>query len=265
MIVTTTDQPSADMLATAARLAEELGARLEPRRRRTLGQLAAQAGDRELLVVTSTQLRYYGGPEEPPFYFHPSMAYVRVKRLRKGEPDPLVELAGVRPGDRVLDCTAGLAGDAIVFAYAAGPEGEVTALESEPVLHAVVRDGLRTYETELPDVTAALRRIRAVRADYAEHLRSLPDDSFDIVYFDPMFRDPVHESSSIGPLRGLANPEPLHPDAVREAMRVARRAVVLKETNHSPEFGRLGFVRCPGNKTSAVGYGVITIGKHDPA
>lgn len=259
MIVTTTDHPSAVMLDTAARLALELGARLVQRRRRTLGQLAEQEGRRELLVVTSTQLRYYGGPEEAPFYFHPSMAYVRVKRLRKGEADPLVTLSGCQPGDKVLDCTAGLAGDSIVFSYAAGPEGSVTALESEPVLHAIVREGLGNYETELDDVTAALRRIRPLLADHAEYLKTLPDNSFDIVYFDPMFRDPVHESSSISPLRGLANPDPLNVGVVQEAMRVARRTVIIKETNNSPEFDRLGFVRCPVKKTSAVGYGVIHV------
>ncbi|WP_127505788.1 class I SAM-dependent methyltransferase [Paenibacillus humicus] len=259
MIVTTTDQPSGDMLDAAARLAEELGARLVSRRGRTLGQLAAAYGDKELLVATSTQLRYYGGPDEPPFYFHPSMAYVRVKRLRKGESDPLVELAGCRPGDSVLDCTAGLAGDSIVFSYAAGPEGSVTALESEPVLHAVVREGLLSYETPLEDVNEAFRRIRPVLAGHADYLKSLPDDSFDIVYFDPMFRDPVQESSSIEPLRGLANHGALAAETVREAVRVARRTVLLKEKNNSPEFQRLGFERCPGKKTSAVGYGVIRI------
>jgi 16S rRNA (guanine1516-N2)-methyltransferase len=259
MIVTTTDEPSGAMLETAERLAGELAASCVPRRGRTLGQLAGKYGDKELLVVTSKQLRYYGGPEEPPFYFHPSMAYVRVKRLRKGEADPMVELAGCRRGDEVLDCTAGLAGDSIVFSYACGPEGAVTALESEPVLHAVVREGLLSYESPLQDVSEAFRRIRPVHAGHADYLKSLPDNSFDIVYFDPMFRDPVQESSSIGPLRGLANHDALSPETVQEAVRVARRTVLLKEKNNSPEFDRLGFVRCPVKKTSAVGYGVIHV------
>ena len=187
------------------------------------------------------------------------MSYVRVKRLRKGEPDPLVQLAGVRPGDAVLDCTAGLAGDSIVFSYACGAQGSVTALESEPVLHAIVREGLQSYESPLQDVNEAFRRIRTVREDHASYLAAQPDNSYDIVYFDPMFRDPVHESSSISPLRGLANHDALNEDIVREARRVARRAVMLKESNNSPEFERLGFTRCAVKKTSAVGYGVIEV------
>jgi hypothetical protein len=72
-------------------------------------------------------------------------------------------------------------------------------------------------------------------------LRSLPDKSADIVYFDPMFRIPVEESSSISPYRFIANPEPLSLEAVTEAVRVARRKVILKDHRDSPEFDRLGF------------------------
>lgn len=243
----------------AAELAAELGGKLIERRSQTLAQLARRYEDDKLLVVTSDELRYYERGTETPLYFHPSMAYVRVKRLRKGERDPMVELSDCRRGDTVLDCTAGLASDAIVFSYAVGPEGAVTALESEPVLCAVVREGLKSYRTELPDVNEALRRIRMVRAEHGAYLKSLPDDSFDIVYFDPMFRQPVTESSSLEPLRALANHEALSPETVAEAVRVARKAVLIKEKNNSPEFERLGFKRCPVKKTSAVGYGVITI------
>ncbi|AJY77089.1 class I SAM-dependent methyltransferase [Paenibacillus beijingensis] len=259
MIVTTTEKPSASARLKAAELAGELGGKLVERRNRTLKQLSERYSDAELLVVTSGELRYYREASETPLYFHPSMAYVRVKRLRKGERDPLVELSGCRPGDSVLDCTAGLGSDAVVFSYAAGPEGAVTALESEPVLCAVVREGLKSYRTELPDVNEALRRIEMVCADHASYLTSLPDNSFDIVYFDPMFRQPVTESSALEPLRALANHEALSPETIAQAVRVARKKVVIKEKNNSPEFERLGFERCPVKKTSAVGYGVIMI------
>lgn len=56
-----------------------------------------------------------------------------MKRLRNGEPDTLLALAGVRPGDRIVDCTAGLGSDAIVFAFAVGDEGTVVALESAAI------------------------------------------------------------------------------------------------------------------------------------
>lgn len=42
-------------------------------------------------------------------------------------------------------------------------------------------------------------------------------------------------------LKELADPNPLDPDSVREAVRVARKRVVLKERLMSGEFERLGF------------------------
>src|SRR5262245_50056329 len=36
---------------------------------------------------------------------HPGMAHWRILRMGQGEPDPLVTLGGLRPGQRVLDCT----------------------------------------------------------------------------------------------------------------------------------------------------------------
>jgi len=256
MIVTTGSKPSAEMIAQAKSLADELGGRYVHRRAQTLRGIARGSGDDRLLVVTPEGLRYYEG-EEPPLFFHPSMAFVRVKRLRRGERDPLVDVSGVRPGDAVLDCTAGLASDAIVFSYAAGAAGSVTAFESEPVLAAVVRDGLRRYATGLPDVDEALRRIRVETRRHEQALAELPDDSYDIVYFDPMFRSAIEESSAIGAFRGLANPDALTAGSVAHAVRVARRAVVLKEQWSSGEFDRLGFERQPSKKTTKIAYGVI--------
>ena len=106
---------------------------------------------------------------------------------------------------------------------------------------------------------AALRRIRAVRADHAAYLAAMPDKSVDIVYFDPMFRLPIAESSGLEPLRNVANPAALSEAAVREARRVARRIVVLKENRDSGEFERLGFEWVKPKKTSKIAYGVITV------
>jgi hypothetical protein len=86
----------------------------------------------------------------------------------------------------------------------------------------------------------------------------LPDRSVDIVYFDPMFRRPVLSSSALRPLRSQAEERPLSEAAVREAVRVARRRVVLKDHRDSGEFERLGFVRRRVS-SSKVAYGVIDI------
>ena len=90
-------------------------------------------------------------------------------------------------------------------------------------------------------------------------MRGQADDSFDAVYFDPMFRHPFMESAGIHPLRFLADPRPVSAEAIREARRVARRRVVLKESSKSGEFARLGFSAFVGGKYSHVRYGVITL------
>src|SRR5690606_1746525 len=119
----------------------------------------AASQDRRLIVVTEREVRYYSGQSDTPLFFHPSMALVRVKRMRNGESDPLIELSRCREGDQVIDCTAGLGSDSLVFSFAAGSSGNVLALESEQVLCTLVREGLSSYKTGLSDVDAAMRRI----------------------------------------------------------------------------------------------------------
>ncbi|HTG70529.1 MAG TPA: class I SAM-dependent methyltransferase [Candidatus Udaeobacter sp.] len=258
MIVTTTAKPSARALEQARRLSDELSAALKARGNLTVNKLMTLSRDKRLIVVTEEEVRYYDGQSDTPLYFHPSMAFVRVKRLRRGETDPLIQLSGCKEGDRVIDCTAGLASDSLVFSYAAGPTGAVTAIESEPVLCALVREGLAGYQTSLPDVNEAMRRIEMKCDHHMEYLTGLPDKSVDIVYFDPMFRQPINESSSMEPLRSIANMDALSGKVIEQAKRVARKSVVLKEHQASGEFARLGFERRHVN-TSKIAYGVIQL------
>ncbi|WP_270171397.1 class I SAM-dependent methyltransferase [Paenibacillus sp. SYP-B4298] len=255
MIVTTSEAPVSQTVEQAKRLAAELSAVYVHRGQHSLRRIGRRLGEERLLVVTSHNLRYYEG-EEQPLYFHPSMALIRIKRLISGEHDPMLVASRCAPGDEVLDCTAGLGADSLVFSFAVGAQGRVTALESEPVLAALVRDGLLRYDTGIADVNEAMRRIELIAANHAERLASLPDNSYDIVYFDPMFRRPIQESSALQPLRQLANHSELSASSVAEAVRVARKAVVLKEHRWSGEFARLGFEQVQAS-TSKIAYGVI--------
>ncbi|RUS45777.1 class I SAM-dependent methyltransferase [Cohnella sp. AR92] len=259
MIVTTIEKPSAETIVRAKRLAEELGSRYVGRRRETIRGLERakpEAAD-GVLVVGPNELRFVSG-ESPPLFFHPSMALVRLKRLLEGDTDSLLRAAQAVPGDVVLDCTAGLASDALVLSYAVGASGRVLALEASRVLHTVVREGLRQYDSGIPEVNEAMRRIEPVHGEHLSYLRSLPDRSVDIVFFDPMFSKPVMESASLLPLRSVAHDERLTEEAVAEARRVARKRVVLKEHRDSKEFGRLGFARSR-RTASSVAYGVIEV------
>ena len=48
--------------------------------------------------------------------FHEGIAHLRILHLEGGGRDPLVHVGALHPGDRVLDCTMGLAQDALVAA-----------------------------------------------------------------------------------------------------------------------------------------------------
>lgn len=254
MLATTVISPTPEVAERTKRLARELGARYVERRTWTLSQLMRREQAETVWVVSATELKVRSRDGNVAF-FHPSMAHIRMKRLLDGEHDALLDAAGVRPGDRIIDCTMGLASDAIILSWAAGETGVVTALESETSVYVLTREGLATYVSELPELTLAMRRIRVKQADHLDYLRRQPDCSADIVYFDPMFRSGV-DGSAIDPVRGFVNEAAIRRDAVEEARRVARRAVVMKERRGSGEWQRLGFDRICSS-SSGIAYGVI--------
>ncbi|MGG6311028.1 class I SAM-dependent methyltransferase [Paenibacillus macerans] len=257
MLITTGDHETPVAVKRARELAGLAGAPYVPRNRTALPRLAERHGDGDILVVLEQGARLHRTGQEP-MAFHPSMAFVRAKRLFKGESDAMLEAAKAAPGDVIIDGTAGLGSDAMVFAIAAGAQGKVLALEDSLPLWALLHEGLGHYVSGLPAFDEAMRRIETLHAHHLDALRAMPDDSADIVYFDPMFRDPIQESSSISPLRAFANPNRLHPDAVKEACRVARKSVVLKEQRGSGEFDRLGFAASVRSHTK-IAYGVISL------
>ncbi|WP_028546688.1 class I SAM-dependent methyltransferase [Paenibacillus taiwanensis] len=257
MIITTGDSTSPHVIAQAQSLAKELGCLYTTRRKQSFPQLRKRYGDDQFLIMMDSGIRYTQIGQADLTY-HPSMAFIRSKRLLNGESDTMIRAARTKPGDVVLDCTAGLGGDALVFSMAVGDTGSVTACESQLPLYVLVREGLRAYVSEVEEINRAMRRIRMEHSPYLDMLLRLPDRSVDTIYFDPMFRLPVHESAAIDPLRHLANHEPLAAEAVQEAIRVARKTVVMKELRGSEEFTRLGFSRVE-RTGSKLAYGVIDI------
>jgi hypothetical protein len=225
------------------------------RNQRGTGEIIRSGGLHGLLVVGKKRLSYvYPGGE---FFFHPGMAKLRIKEILNGKTDQMIKALDLRRGDSVLDCTLGLGSDAIVASFM-NEGGEITGLEKSPVVSLIVGEGLSTYgEDADQELIRAMRRIRVVCADYTPFLKSRPDRSVDIIYFDPMFRVPGKKSCAIEALRPLADCTPLSPEILLEALRVARRRVVIKEARSSPEFSRLGISRISGGKHSPVAYGIL--------
>ena len=196
---------------------------------------------------------------EGELFFHPGMAHLRIKNLLFGHGDHLVSALGLTEGMSVLDCTLGTGADVIVESFAVGASGAVTALESNALIAAVIADGLAHATGDNYDMHAAMRRITVHHADALDYLRAQETGSHDVVYFDPMFRRPLHESAGMNALRVLADMRALTEETITEARRVARRRVVMKERRESAEFARLGFDTLTGGKYSRIAYGVMEL------
>ncbi len=262
--------------ARARRLAREEGWEFMPPPDR--GTMVESMKGRPVVVVEKTRLslRVAGSS----YAFHPGLAPVRIKRLLAGDTDHMLEAMGLvgvaaeREGPGVLDCTLGFGADAIVAAFAVGENGRVVGLESSPVLAVLTRHGLADWAAAETKVTAgptakeqaggraksafveALGRIEVVNADHLSFLRVQPPSSFDVVYFDPMFREPVKGAAGLALVRIFGRSTAIEAEVVAEARRVARRRVVMKERRGSPEFARLGCDEVVGGASSSVAFGV---------
>ena len=253
-IVTTSRAPNPVHIHLAEQTAQNLGISYVPRGTLSLPELRERHDAPCILVAKSGTLMLETPDGE--LFFHPNMSHLRVKNLRKGQHDNMAQAMGLAPGMSVLDCTLGFGADAIVASFVTGEEGRVVGLEKSPLIAAVTAHGLATFERENEVMTAAMRRIEVVNTDAFDYLRAQPDNAFDVVYFDPMFRHPLLQSENMNPLRYAADHDPVSEEMMAEARRVARRRVVLKETSKSTEFARLGFPEIAGGRYSPVHYGV---------
>ncbi len=256
--MTTSYQPRKEERELAIKVASELGIPYYERKREGLSKMFSRLQRREAIVVTREGVRWEDHQGRR-FFFHPNMATLRVQGMAQGREDPLVKVAGLQPGDHVLDCTLGMGADAIVSAVAVGKQGRVVGVESVPAICFLVKHGLKTYQTDDKLLEKGMRSIEVVCGDHRQYLASCKDRSFDVIFFDPMFRETVSASSAMRALKPLANDEPLEIETIEEAVRVARRRVVLKERKKSAEFARLGFQVLWESHTYALG--VINVGE----
>jgi 16S rRNA (guanine1516-N2)-methyltransferase len=240
VIVTTGIDPSEETRRHAKELAEQFSLPLVERREDSLNELRRRYGTSSVLVVTAKGARLET-PDKKPFFFHPNTAAFRIKRLLRGDTDTMLAACQIQPGDHVLDATLGLGADAIVFAHAVGRAGRVVGIESERLIALLVADGLRHWLSESEALRQAMRRVEVRVGHHLDVLKAQPDRSFDVVYFDPMFERTVPSSTGISGIREYANEAPLSEEAVCEALRVARRRVVLKEGKAGQLYQRFGF------------------------
>src|SRR5262249_39484281 len=153
---------------------------------------------------------------------------------------PFADAAKLSKGMTVLDCTLGLASDSIVASFLVGREGSVTGTEGQKYLAYIVKEGLKTWDTGIPQMNEAMERINVIQAASLDYLKGLNDASVDCVYFDPMFEESIIGSVGIKALTHFAIYNDLDEETMEEALRVAKFRVVLKDHFRSSRFERYG-------------------------
>ena len=259
MIVTTSLREIVADVVAAEKFAQELAIPYVARNRQSMQELYYNTKATHIIVMENQQPVATNSSGK--FFFHRGLSELRILNLLRTGNDPLVKALQLEPGMTVLDCTLGLAADALVAAHAVGGTGKVCGLESIPLVALMTRWGIAALATDAADAGPQLRqaaiRIEVVAADHADYLLKLPDCAFDVVYFDPMFRRPKKSSSGIQSLRDYADARPLTPETLQQALRVAASRVVVKELSGSAEFDRLGIRRFVGGQHSSLQYGIL--------
>jgi 16S rRNA (guanine1516-N2)-methyltransferase len=241
-IVTTAGRPDELSQKLAEHASEVLNAKIIPRKKRSVMKMAEQY-DANVIVAGKNRYEYYAKDAEAPFFFHPNSAAFRLKRVARGEDEPLLTACALERGDTFLDCTLGMGADSLIAAFVVGKEGKVVGLEADRNVAFIVKTGMQTYDTtELP-LTSCMRNIDVVHATALEFLLAQPDESFDVVYMDPMFEEVIEESTNFEALRHAGSHISLNEAWVSEAKRVAKKRVVLKAHFKSKWFEQFGFVR----------------------
>lgn len=258
MFVTTAGRADKEIIELAKKLATEYQIPFISRKKRSVNDIQKENGNVDCLVFGSNRMELYRFEEKEPFFFHPNLAMIRMKRLLNGENDPFIFAGDVKAGDSVLDCTLGLGADSIVASFAVGENGQVVALEENQYMALLVANGLKNWRDADESMITAMRRIKVIQADHYRHLKTLPNNHFDTVYFDPMFEETIQNSNGIKGLTHFAAHHDLTIEIINEAKRVARKRVVLKDHFRSTRFQQFGFTVLK-RKTSKFHFGFISV------
>lgn len=232
MIITTSLRENEELIARSQALALDLGADYQPRCKLSLAKCLERFGPFYLLYKDRLSFINANASE---LTFHPDTAALRIKAPH----DALVSLLGKSP-KTILDTTMGLASDSLVMAAVGN---QVTALESQDVIFQVVSRGLDSYQTDDKQLEKAMRSIKAIKSDSLSFLKAQADNSFDIIYADPMFSETIKESENLEAIKPLANGSRLTEEWLNEAKRVAREKIIIKAHFRDTVFEELGFER----------------------
>ncbi len=134
----------------------------------------------------------------------------------------------------ILDATAGLAKDSLLFA-AWGCQ--VTACEQSHLIYTLVASALKTAQLLDPDFSKITEHLKILNMNAIDWMRANPQ-SVDVVYLDPMFPDtgntalPSKEMQMMRLL--LEDQEQQEEQLFLHAVQATRKRVVVKRHAHAP-------------------------------
>ncbi|MBO1910757.1 class I SAM-dependent methyltransferase, partial [Microvirga sp. 3-52] len=241
-IITTNGRPSEQSFSNASHAAGALGYEIVDRRKRSITRMQDEYNS-AVLVASANRYELYRIGMDKPFFFHPDTAAFRLKRLMNGETDPFIEATQLQIGDSFLDCTLGLATDSIIASYITKESGKVLGVEGDADIAFITSEGLRSYTSGSEQLTDAMKRIQVISQDAVTFLQSQPNESWDVVYIDPMFSLPIQESTNFTPLRQVGLQGMLTEEWMWEAERVCKCRVVVKDHYQSPVFEQFNLTK----------------------
>lgn len=259
--ITTSSKPSHDTMEQARQLALEWNCPYVPRAGLSLACLKTNWNLDYVFVLDLTGQLIL---DEPHLFWHPGMALARLRRITRRSmkvTDPLLTVMELREGDRVLDCTLGMAWDALVAAWAVGDTGQVMGLEDSPIMAVISSWGLSHHVKQFSNNNLPMEkvasRITIQNTKALDYLKTQEDDSWDVVYFDPMFETGIHTSSPLNAFRPVASYEGFGLESFQEAIRVCRRRLVVKERTFSPIWRKYPFNKLYQRDKHPIAFGIF--------
>lgn len=224
----------------------------------TLEDMAERFHMDGFLIYGKRQPSFWTGGEE--YRFHLGTAVLRTTQLERGNKDRLCRLLPEERPLSVLDATFGQGGDSTVMSWFLGKEGTVTSLEKSTALYEIGRAGLSSFDGGSERMTEALRSIRLLHEDFRSFLQKAEPKSFDVIYFDTMFRTPVkREVNRMEGFRRAASYDRLDEEILKLALHIARKRIIVKERPFSPLFQNSLFSSVHSHKGQSTAYGVIDL------
>lgn len=247
-IITTSHKPNKTQIEKAYSLAKEYNTKYVNRRH-------IKNNDKTkgiFIVERDLTVKYLS--EESEFFYHPSISKIRYNNYENSKNDYLIKTIDAKQNYKVLDLTMGLGSEAL---FMANYVREVVGVEASFPLYLVVKEGLQNYNYKQKWMELASKKIEIINGNYKNILKEFNDNSFDIVYCDPMFENPQMKSSPLNSIRNLAVYDKISDEDFEHMKRVAKKRVVIKARENDSLWNSLSFDYKEGSKNSGVYFGVI--------